>query len=245
MTSLRAVLPAIVLAGMVAGCGARNSAEYTIGEQRVSVNIPAGWEAFDEGKQIRIHKAPADVVLRDLGAAGPKGYRHEVEQARELWRKGRGDEARARMHRMELPHDQLEARTDGNSFRDAWYGVVEAPKEAAFAELSPWFETIVAGIDALPPPDLRAVADASLAKLGHDARRDVKSRITATIDGRDALDVETWNRLSHATPQRLLFVLNDGYLLAFYTGQGADTDAMTAFETMRAGLHFPGVEPRR
>jgi hypothetical protein len=93
-----------------------------------------------------------------------------------------------------------------------------------------------------PPRDLDELMEWGLAavdaEVGHDQRREVKSRRTVTIDGRDAVDVETWNRLDHTNPQRILFVRNDGDLLALHTAGMALDDTLAAFDAIRGSLHF-------
>lgn len=94
-----------------------------------------------------------------------------------------------------------------------------------------------------PPRDLDELIDWGLAAVGHDQRRDVKSRRTVTIDGREAMDIETWNRLDHTNPQRIFFVTDDGDLLALHTVRMAFEDSLAAFDAIRDSLHF--VSARR
>ena len=93
-----------------------------------------------------------------------------------------------------------------------------------------------------PPRTLDELIDWGLAAVdagvGHDGRREVKSRRTVMVDGREAVDIETWNRLDHANPQRLFFVDNDGELLALYTERMALKDTLAAFDAIRDSLHF-------
>jgi hypothetical protein len=52
------------------------------------------------------------------------------------------------------------------------------------------------------------------------------------------MDIETWNRLDHTWPQRLVFVRVDDDVLALQTTRLADTDTVKAFESIRDSLHF-------
>ena len=89
------------------------------------------------------------------------------------------------------------------------------------------------------PRDLDGLFDWGLAAVGHDEkRRDVKSRRAVTVDGRDAVDIETWSRLDHSNPQRMFFVRDDGDLLALHTVRMAFADTLAAFDTIRDSLHF-------
>jgi len=78
----------------------------------------------------------------------------------------------------------------------------------------------------------------ALAALHDDRRREVKSRRAITIENHEALDIETWNRLDHTWPQRLLFVRVDDDLLALQTTRLTDADTAKAFDAIRDSLHF-------
>jgi hypothetical protein len=93
-----------------------------------------------------------------------------------------------------------------------------------------------------PPRDLDALFDWGLAAVGQavgrDQRREEKSRRTVTVDGRDAVDIETWNRLDHTNPQRVFLIRDDGELLALHTVRLALADSLAAFDAIRDSLHF-------
>jgi len=108
------------------------------------------------------------------------------------------------------------------------------------------FEIVLQNLGPRTPPlsdsaDLDDLIDWGLAALDHDQRREVKSRRAVTIDGREAVDIETWNRLDHTNPQRILLVRDDGELLALHTVRMALQDSLTAFDAIRDSLHFVSV----
>ena len=94
--------------------------------------------------------------------------------------------------------------------------------------------------------DLDPLADWGLAALTapNDQRREVKSRQKIMIDNREAIDLETWNRLDHTWPQRLLFVPDRNRLLVLHTPRLADAETMKAFASIRDSLHFVESERR-
>ena len=94
------------------------------------------------------------------------------------------------------------------------------------------------------PRDLDALIEWGLAGAGHDQRSEVKSRRTLTIDGRQAISVETWYRLDHTNPQRLLLVSDDSDLLALYTVRWANDETLEAFDAIRDSLHFVATTRR-
>ena len=63
------------------------------------------------------------------------------------------------------------------------------------------------------------------------------------LDGREAVDIETWNRLDHTNPQRIFFIEAAGDLLALHTVRMALRDSLQAFDVLRASIHF--VSDRR
>ena len=85
--------------------------------------------------------------------------------------------------------------------------------------------------------------DWGLAVVGHDQRREVKSRRPVMLDGREAMDVETWNRLDRTNPQRVFLVADEGDLPALHTVRMASTDSLAACDAIRDSLHF--VSARR
>ena len=99
------------------------------------------------------------------------------------------------------------------------------------------------GPPAPPPRNPDELADWGFTEVGHDQRREVKSRRAVTLDGREAIDIETWNRLDHTNPQRIFLVRAEGDLLALHTVGMAFEDSLAAFAAIRDSLHF--VSARR
>ena len=89
--------------------------------------------------------------------------------------------------------------------------------------------------------DLEASA---LKMIGDDERREVKVRRPLTIDGHQAVAIETWSRLDHTWPERLLFVGVDDDVIALHTERLVDDSVAKAFESIQGSLHF-GASVRR
>jgi hypothetical protein len=81
---------------------------------------------------------------------------------------------------------------------------------------------------------LAAVGEA----VGRDLRREIKSRRTIMIDGRPATEIETWNRLDHTNPARILLVPDDGAVLALYTERMALEESLAAFDAIRDSIRL-------
>lgn len=111
------------------------------------------------------------------------------------------------------------------------------------------FEIVLQNLGSAKPPPrtLDELIDWGLTALdagvAHDGRREVKSRRTVIVDGREAVAIETWNRLDHTNPQRIFLVDDDGELLSLHTERMAFDDTLAAFDAIRDSLHF--VSARR
>lgn len=240
MTTPRAAWLLAASAAAFAACGAHDAPRtFAIGEHRVSARVPAGWEVLDQGRQVRLRGAGAELVLQDLGAAGPVGLRREVERAQDLWRAGRVDEARWRLYNVPLPEYLFATPEQARAFRDAWSGVTaDAARALTGDEPARRFVAVMGAVAELREPTLPELARHGLAVLGHDERRDVRASEPVAVAGGDALDVQTWNRLAHTSPRRFVFVRNDDFLLVLYTAADADGDAATAFTAVRDSLQL-------
>ena len=106
------------------------------------------------------------------------------------------------------------------------------------------FEIVLQNLGPRVPParDLDQLVDWGLAAVGHNERRDMKSRREVTVDGREAIDIETWNRLDHTNPQRIFFVIDDGEVIALHTERMALEDSLAAFDALRDSLHVMSAQ---
>ena len=107
------------------------------------------------------------------------------------------------------------------------------------------FEIVLQNLGPATPPsdELETLIEWGLTAVGHDQRREVKTRRTITIDGREAVDIETWSRLDHTNPQRILLAKDARDLLALHTERMALQDSLAAFDAIRDSFHF--VSARR
>lgn len=230
-----------VAAVALAACGAGDAPRtFAVGEHRVSVRVPGGWEVREQGRAVRLRSAGVELVLQDLGPAGPLGIRREAERAQDLWRAGRVDEARWRLANVPLPPWRFANAVEERALRTMWFNLAgESSRALPYDAAAPRLVEVLAAVARLPERTLPELADAGLATLGHDERRDVKARAPVTVGGNEALDVETWTRLAHTSPRRYVFVRNDDFLLALYTATDADAGAVKTLVAVRDSLQFP------
>jgi len=71
-----------------------------------------------------------------------------------------------------------------------------------------------------------------------DGRREVASRDSLEITGRDARVIDTWDHLSHQYRKRYLFVINEKSLLVVSTMQGRFESMEKTFNELTASLAF-------
>ncbi|MCK9995765.1 MAG: hypothetical protein KAH56_05750 [Candidatus Krumholzibacteria bacterium] len=100
------------------------------------------------------------------------------------------------------------------------------------------FERI--SIDDLGPMsrNLDMAADRAMDQFGEDGRREVASRSSFQIDGRNAVMVDTWDHLSHQYRKRYVFVVNEMDILAIYMMQGRFEAMEETFDSLLAGIAF-------
>jgi hypothetical protein len=85
---------------------------------------------------------------------------------------------------------------------------------------------------------LSELTDLALIQLGHDQRRDIEYRKWASIGGREAEEVGTWQRQTHTAPRRFLFVINDGHLLAVSSEFLGAEESLDGYAAIRSSLQF-------
>ena len=260
MSRRRTAVVVVALAAALSACGRPDPPrDIEVGTHRVTARIPAGWEIFEQGQQA-LFKAPpltdaqyreldrsgklphnplAAVRLRDFGPVLPEGLKREIGDIEDQWRAGRVAYARTKMQALETTRALLPGLFAQEDFRVAWATNMTAPDDEPYTDaVAANFATILSLLDATPPPTLGKLADWALPRLGHDGRRDIASRKLVSVGGREAEEIETWNRLSHTSSQRLLFMTDGGSLLVLHSEPASGEDNTRAYETIRASLQF-------
>jgi len=242
-TSRAACVSAVIGLSVVAfSCAepAPELASMTIGVHEVAVELPIGWEHLDHGREQRFEESGAQISLADFGPITSDGFVREIGKARELYRTGQLEDARSLVNGLPLraafPNTARWAtfETPWNVIRRA--GLPAYPASSRSIEEA-YTEALVE-VRTLPSPSLRSLALATLAELGHNERRDIAHEEAIAVDGRAALSIDTWDRLSHTGRRRHLFVLNEGNLLVLRTETGYFPEMEEAFASIAASLGF-------
>jgi hypothetical protein len=227
---------ASVLGTLLAGCAADAPPPTTVqvGVHRVSFAVPEGFVHYDHGREQRLERTEGDLVITDLGPVTAEGFRRALREARELSRAGRRDDAAAVLRDIRL----WRAFADEDDRREATQAEDRIARGISTGETDAAYEALEGLFDRLPPPELPELARDELAGLGHNERRDVEREERLHLDGRDALWISTWQRMTHDLRRRHVFTVNRGNLLVIRTDMGRDEVLGPAFEELVRSFAF-------
>jgi len=211
--------------------------EVDVGVHRLAFRVPEGWRHIDRGREQSFRRDIQLISITDMGPIGASGHTRAIEVARELWREGRDDDAHAVLEDLR-PGRAFASGAAWLAFQAPWGLVRGADPASSSAELEEAYTEVLAQVSNLQSLDLETLADAALADLGHDERREVAESRPAVIDGRDGLRVDTWDRLSHDLRRRQLFVVSDDHLLLARTELGRFSEVKGPFEALVGSLRF-------
>ena len=214
----------------------------TIGVHDVALHVPDGWLRFDHGREQRFQREIAQITLADFGPVTPEGYLREIEHARELFRGRQLADSRTQLSGLRM-RSAFSTERQWKRFESSWVSIADVgrrddtvPEEVEYA-----YSEVLRQIGALPAPTLSEIVERALPHVGHGAQRDVAEQSPVTIDGRQGLRVETWDRLSHDHRQSYLFVLNEGNLVVARMELGKFAVMTDAFEAIVESLE---IHPR-
>jgi len=209
----------------------------TVGVHSLAFRVPEGWLHFDHGREQRFERGLLQMSIADLGPVDGAGYARAIEDARDLWRAGRLEDARETLGRLRL-RSAFPSEEEWRAFRVPWEIVSQVGSGASPGELDEAYRSVLETVRGLLSPPLEAATAAALADLGHDERRSVAEREPVLIDDREGMWVDTWDRLSHDHRQRFLFVVSEGHLLVVHTDLGAFPEMEGALGELGRSLEF-------
>lgn len=234
----RALAAVLLGTALAAACTETPARTFQVGKHRIEVMVPDGWQALDQGRQLMFRNGESTVIFTDLGAVRPDGFGNTATAARDLWRSGRDDEARTRLMELPLRTDLFDSHDALERIQEPLSAVLSAPRGAAYANVDKDFDRLLAAIAEMKPPPIERIVDDALPRLGHDdSRREVKSRLAARVDDREAMMVETWMTLTHGDPRCLFIVVNAGRALALRSNR-CSGDLAETFHDVTLSLHF-------
>ena len=203
-----------------------------------SVRVPSDWEHIDYGRKHTFRIDRANISFEDLGPVGRLALIHDVEEARRLWRNGQTDEARIRLDRLPVHATHLPDSRQYQSIVDAITVVLHSMEKPGPAYGEAAFRELLARLSTVTDPAIGELLEEGLEAWDYDMQRDIAWRQTTKIDGRPALILQTWDRLSHLYPKKHALLLNDGRLLSLDTEFGTFGDQQGEFDQLLGTLVF-------
>ena len=210
-----------------------------VGSHLVSFQVPAGWEHLDHGSEHRFQRELSLISASDLGPATPEAYRREIHRAHELFRDHRVDDAGDRLSDLDMRPFFPDADR-WKKFAESWWKAVDgghATHVSRYDAEVAW-NRVLTDIEWLPTLEFATFVEHRFPSIETAAHREIAARQPMEIDGRAALRIETWDRLSHDQRGSFLFVLNEGNLLMFRMEMGNYDGMKPAFETLARSLAF-------
>jgi len=214
--------------------------EIDVGRHPVRLIVPPGWQHYDHGDQQRIEKGLAQITLTDLGPVSREAIRREIERSRQQFSQVNLQDARERLVGLGL-REAVSSEEQWKQVEKPWRDLLKLGEKHEVDPLAieETYLKLLIQVDALPARDLDEIAAAALPRVGHDAMRGIADEHSLVVDGRDALRIETWDRLSHGMRKSYLFIVNDGSLLVMRMELGRYPEMQEAFESVVSSLELP------
>jgi len=213
-----------------------------VGGHTVQLVVPEGWERIDYGQRQVFRHLEERIVLVDFGPVEGPGYVREIDAVRDLWRRGQRPDARVRLDELQLLPFSFGSRAHYLRVHALLGRARQIIDHGPETELDWTLSTLADTIAVLPTPGMEAFVEYALDRLGPDRRREILPPEATQIGGREALVVDTWDRMSHAQRKRQTLILNAGRLLVVAVEQGRLESTPRAYAALVQSLEFPPAE---
>jgi hypothetical protein len=188
-------------------------------------------------------RGEAQISLVDLGPASRDGMAHELRAAEAVWRSGRHRDAAERIRELRAPLLTFATSDQRAEFWRPWTDATY-PAGAADPSVGDAFPVLIDRTRTLGEvsPDQMLEYVLTLATDQHD--REVVVRNHRHLHGRDWIEVETWNRVSHQDRSRIAYLEDDGYLLVLAMDRVRMEHTGLAFEALLASFDVTAPSAR-
>jgi hypothetical protein len=239
---MRSFLGALVVMSSV-GLACRPSAppqSIVVGAHALSFRLPEGWERIDYGQRQVLRHAEDRIVLMDLGPVDGPGYIREIEAVRDLWIQGRQPDAQARLNDLQLLPFGFSTRAEYLRAHALLVQARQALGSGPAYECNWRLRTVVDTIATQPAPPLSAYVEYVLDRLepSRYRQREILPPKLTRIGDREALIVDSWDRLSHTQRQRFALTINAGRLLVIAVEAGAFEATQTPYSAVLKSIEF-------
>jgi hypothetical protein len=232
------VAPALLLAALTLDSCDRqpNRVGLDVGRHHLRLVVPVGWEHLDHGREQVFRNGETELRLTDFGAATPAALADEVRTARALWKGGRTPDALARIRTLDAPILRL---TPPMERVDFWQPFTERTHAglADDAALGEMFDAMIERADALPQVPADPLASWVLEQTDpHAAGMEIEHRDSLAINGTSWVRLATWSRVSHMSPRRTAFAIENGGLLVLACERGVIERTGGAFDSLLTSI---------
>jgi hypothetical protein len=209
-----------------------------VGHHLVRCVPPAGWEHLDHGRKQVFRREEMEIFLADLGPANREGLERELEAARRIAEAGRVLDAFERVRELEGPPLFLASWQQRAEFWRVWNGVVLYGDRAGRAAIEGGFESLLAGAALLPAVTPDGLVAYALHRVTETPRRELAHKARRAVGGREWIDVETWDRVTHLERRRLACVDDHGYLLVLGIERGPIVLTAPVYEALLGSIEI-------
>jgi hypothetical protein len=238
----------IALACLLQGCSEPPPPEpeplrLEIGVHDVSLKTAAGWSHFDHGREHRFRRGIAQISLRDAGPGTTGGFLREIRHAWGLYSRRQVEEARVILGRLDL-RAAFENKGRWDEFESYWKTAWADPRASQLdaSEVHHAYKVVLKEVENVGSPSMAQIVDRALPELENGPHRAVANQQAVAIDGREAIVLQTWDKLSHSNRRNYLFVLNRGNLLVARTDLGDFSELEPVFRRLVDSLEIHGEE---
>jgi hypothetical protein len=224
---------ALALAALLAGCSpGPKPVVVDVGEVRVKLVPPRGWEHVDNGGRHEFRSGDVRMTLEDEGVATPESLAGRFRSARTELEAGRDREAIERLSERDDPVLTARDRDVLATFWREWNSVAYDPTRRSPAQLTPVLDQLIERAGELSPIDGRTYAMWTVVQELDTTRFQIAGIAPVTGDSSAWWLARTWTRVAHTFPRRFASRVVDGRLLLLDSGSYLPPEAEKVFDDL-------------
>lgn len=218
---------------LAAGCAKRPAPiTVNVGEARVHLLVPAGWEHVDNGGRHELRNGDVRMTLEDEGIATPESLVSHIRSAQALLAEGRTREVIDRLSSREDPVLAARSRDDMTAFWRGWNAVAYDPTRRNGSRLGPALDQLAERAAELAPIDGYTYALFTVTQELDTLRHQVERIAPVTSDSTGWWVARTWLRVDHTNPHWFASRIVDGRLIQLDSGPHLPPDAAQVFDEL-------------
>jgi hypothetical protein len=237
----RSITPFALLAALACATAPQEvpPLRLSIGVHDIAVRQPEGWMHLDHGLEHRFTQDSSHIAMADLGPATPAAFLHEINHARELFRKHQIEDAKEHLGSLRL-RSALPGRKEWDEISSAYYVAQDGglKRDSTRQEIEDSYHQLIAAIERMEPRSLEEIVESLVFELDSGAHRQLAGQQAVAVGGREGILVETWDKMTHESRRKMLLVPNEGNVLVLDMAFGRQTEMQAAFDVLVASLEF-------